>query len=85
MPGGAVVRSARMGGLVAHGGDAHVRPRKRLARPAPAQTPAQRGPMRMTGLSSLVLVDLPVDFAVVLEQQERAGQAERTERALRKR
>ena len=41
--------------------------------------------MRMKGQSSLVLVDLPVDFAVVLEQQERAGPAERTEGALRKR
>jgi hypothetical protein len=59
--------------------------RGRLAWPTRAQTPAQRGPMRMNGPSSLVLVDLPVDFAVVLEQQERAGQAERTERALRKR
>jgi hypothetical protein len=39
----------------------------------------------MDGLSSPVLVDLPVDFAVVLEQQEGAGQAKRTERALRKR
>jgi hypothetical protein len=39
----------------------------------------------MKGRTSLVLVDLPVDFAVVLEQQERAGQAKRTERALRKR
>jgi hypothetical protein len=41
--------------------------------------------MRVKGLSSLVLVDLPVDFAVVLEQQERAGQAKRIECALRKR
>src|SRR6202035_2625006 len=73
-PGGALVRAARMRGFMSHGGDAHVRPRRRLARPALAQTPAQRGPMRMTGRNSLVLVDLPVDFAVVLEQQERAGQ-----------
>ena len=49
------------------------------------QAPAQRDPMRVKGLSSFVLVDLPVDFAVVLEQQERAGQAKRIERALRKR
>jgi hypothetical protein len=62
-----------------------VRALLRLAGPARAQTPAQRHPVRMKGQSSLVLVDLPVDFAVVLEQQERAGQAERTERALRKR
>jgi hypothetical protein len=33
----------------------------------------------------LVLADLPVDRGVVLEQQERAGQAKRTERALPKR
>ena len=32
-----------------------------------------------------VLADLPVDVVAVLEQQERAGQAKRTERALRKR
>ena len=64
---------------------AHVRALQRLARPAWAQTPAQRHPVRMKGRTSLVLVDLPVDFAVVLEQQERAGQAKRTERALRKR
>jgi hypothetical protein len=31
----------------------------------------------------LVPVDLPVDVAVVLEQQERAGQAQGVERALR--
>jgi hypothetical protein len=33
----------------------------------------------------LVPIDLPVDGLVVLEQQERAGQAEGTERAPRKR
>jgi hypothetical protein len=33
----------------------------------------------------LVLIDLPVDVVVVLEQQERAGQAQGTERALGKR
>jgi hypothetical protein len=32
----------------------------------------------------LVLVDLPVDVVVVLEQQERAGHTQGTERALRK-
>jgi len=41
--------------------------------------------VRVKGLSSFVLVDLPVDIAVVLEQQERAGQAEHVERALRER
>jgi hypothetical protein len=32
----------------------------------------------------LVLADLPVDVVVVLEQQERAGHTQDTERALRK-
>jgi hypothetical protein len=35
-----------------------------------------------TGAGWLVLVDLPVDAIVVLEQQERAGEPERGERAL---
>ncbi len=48
------------------------------ARPAPAQ----RRPMRMGRLFVLVLADLPVDVVVVLEQQERASEAKRTERAL---
>jgi hypothetical protein len=34
--------------------------------------------------AGLVLADLPVDLVVVLEQQERAGHAYGTERALRK-
>jgi hypothetical protein len=46
--------------------------------------PAQRRPMRMVRVGSLVPIDLPVDVIVVLEQQERAGQSERIERALRK-
>jgi hypothetical protein len=33
----------------------------------------------------LVLVDLPVDVVVVLEQKERAGEAQGAERALRER
>jgi len=50
---------------------------------APAAEPAaQRRSMRMIHLGPLVLVDLPVDVVVVLEQQERADQAKRTERAL---
>jgi hypothetical protein len=36
-------------------------------------------------LAGLVLVDLPVDIAVVLEQQERAGQGERIARSARER
>jgi hypothetical protein len=47
--------------------------------------PAQRRPMRMYGLSGLVLADLPVDVVAVLEQQERAAQAKRIERPLGKR
>jgi hypothetical protein len=38
----------------------------------------------MRGVAGLVLADLPVDLVVVLEQQERAGHADCTERALRK-
>jgi hypothetical protein len=38
--------------------------------------------MRMIYLAQLVLADLPVDLVVVLEQQERADEAKRTERAL---
>jgi hypothetical protein len=41
--------------------------------------------MRMDRLAVLVLADLPVDVAVVLEQQERACQAKRIERPLGKR
>ena len=61
-----------------------------LAWPAPRTTHAarlgdplvQRRPVRMIHLGPLVLVDLPVDVTVVLEQQERANEAKRTERAL---
>jgi hypothetical protein len=45
---------------------------------------AQRRSVRVLGVAELVLVDLPVDVMVVLEQQERAGHASSTERALRK-
>jgi hypothetical protein len=37
--------------------------------------------MRMIYLAQLVLADLPVDLVVVLEQQERADEAKRIERA----
>jgi hypothetical protein len=37
--------------------------------------------MRMGPTIGLVPVDLPVDVVVVLEQEERAGEAERIERA----
>lgn len=36
-------------------------------------------------LAGLVLIDLPVDVVVVLEQQERAGQGERSARSARER
>jgi hypothetical protein len=48
-------------------------------------TPAQRRPVRMRRPKVLVVVDLPVDVVVVLEQYERAGEAQGTERALCKR
>ena len=47
-----------------------------------AGPPAQRRSMRMIYLGRLLLVDLPVDVVVVLEQQEGAYEAKRTERAL---
>lgn|GEM_PF-3282041 len=53
--------------------------------PAVATAPAQRHSVRMGRLRVLVRVDLPVDVVVVLEQEERAGQAQGTERALCKR
>jgi len=40
--------------------------------------------MRVRCAGVLVLVDLPVDAVVVLEQQERAGHTQGIERALRK-
>jgi hypothetical protein len=71
------------------GGDAHLRGRAHLpwptmSKPLLDNPSAQRRPMRMLQPGLLVLVDLPVDVVVVLEQQERAGKASRTERALRK-
>lgn len=47
--------------------------------------PSQRRAVWMDAPARLVRVDLPVDLVVVLEQQERAGQPERTKRALRER
>jgi hypothetical protein len=41
--------------------------------------------MWMRDPAVLAPVDLPVNFAVILEQQERAGQRKRTGDALRKR
>ena len=62
--------------------------RRRLTGPAGCRTfairpPAQPHPMRMDLPNRLVPVDLPVDVVVVLEQEERAGQAQGAERALR--
>src|SRR5271168_4995169 len=45
---------------------------------------AQSTPVRMIRLDPLVLVDLPVDVVVVLEQQERTGEAVRGRGALSK-
>jgi hypothetical protein len=59
-------------------------PRGRRAWPAPRKPSAQRHSMRVLIRLWLVLADLPVDLVVVLEQQERAGEAHRIERALRK-
>jgi hypothetical protein len=42
-------------------------------------------PLTRASPARLVLVDLPVDVVVVLEQQERAGQGERIERSPRER
>ncbi len=58
-----------------------ARPRL-LPRTALARAPTQRRSMRVGRLGRLVRVDLPVDVALVLEQQERASQAEGIERTL---
>jgi len=64
------------------GRDARLRAGRRLALATRDSPPPQRRPVRMGRRGPLVLADLPVDVVVVLEQQERAGQAEGTERAL---
>jgi hypothetical protein len=74
--------------VASDGGEAQLFLRPRLAVPAIRQPLgdrpiAQLRPMRMLWFVPLVLVDLPVDVVVVLEQQERAGEASRIERALR--
>jgi len=74
--------------VASDGGEAQLFPRPRLAvptirKPLGDRTIAQLRPMRMLWFVPLVLVDLPVDVVVVLEQQERAGEASRIERALR--
>ncbi|GEM_PF-2432565 len=46
---------------------------------------AQRHSVGVGCPAGLVLVDLPVDLVIVLEHQERAGQPQGTERALRER
>jgi hypothetical protein len=45
--------------------------------------PAGRAQATRGGLGGLVLVDLPVDVVIVLEQQERADQVQRPEQAPR--
>ncbi len=49
-------------------------------RPVHEHPCSSRRSMRMIYLTQLVLADLPVDLVVVLEQQERADEAKRTER-----
>jgi DNA-binding IclR family transcriptional regulator len=72
---------------VAHGGEADLGRHLELARTAVGEAfcdhaPPQRRSMRMIHLDRLLLVDLPVDVIVVLEQQERADEAKRIERTL---
>ena len=71
--------------VLVHRAETDVHSRPRFSRPPCGQTPAQRRPMRMWRLDLAVLADLPVDVVAVLEQQEGAGQAKRTERPLGKR
>jgi len=66
------------------GGQAALRGSRNGPRTQPP-TPAQRRPVRMGRPKVLARVDLPVDVVVVLEQDERAGQTQGTERALGKR
>jgi hypothetical protein len=54
----------------------------RLARAPVEGAPAKGHAMGMLRPDPLAPVDLPVDVIVVLEQQERAGEAERAEGAL---
>jgi hypothetical protein len=67
------------------GGEAHVGSRGGLAGTTGPGPSAQRHPVRVRRLKVLVRVDLPVDVVVVLEQKERAGQAQGTECTLGKR
>lgn len=59
-------------------------PRPAGCAPSMAHPPGQWRPVRVDALVALRAIDLPVDVIVVLEQQERARQAQRTECALRK-
>ena len=64
------------------GRQAELRRRSRLASSPANKPPTQRRSMRMRRLTRwLVPVDLPVDGIVVLEREERAGEAQRIERA----
>ncbi len=73
------------GGRARQRGQADVSRRGGLTWTARGSSPAQRRPVRMGRLPRLAAIDLPVDVVVVLEQQERAGEPQGTERALRKR
>jgi hypothetical protein len=72
---------------VRYGGEAGMLGRSGLAGPAAVaprrgRPPLQRDSVRMIHPDALLLVDLPVDAVVVLEQQEGAHEAKRTERSL---
>jgi hypothetical protein len=63
-------------------GEAELQRRSRLARTPANKSPAQRHSMRMRRLTEwLVPVDLPIDGIIVLEREERAGEAQGIERA----
>ncbi len=67
-------------------GSAAAGPRDGDARRRRRPPTRRRSSRRLRPLpASLVLVDLPVDVVVVLEQQERAGQGERSARSARER
>ena len=68
---------------MANGGETWVRPCDRAARASRHDWPAQLRSVRMNRRLMLVPVDLPVDVVVVLEQEERANEAECAERVLR--
>jgi hypothetical protein len=84
------VGRALAGSLGRDRADAHLWSLARLAGPTCCSTLAQRRAVRTSpgGLGddpAILPVDLPVDWIVVLEQEEGAGQRKRTTGALRER